>query len=555
MLTEIHIRDFALIEDLRLVLASGFNVLTGETGAGKSIIVDAITAVLGERLPVEAVRTGSDQAVIEAAFDISELPSVRCTLEEIGVESEDGLLLISRELSRTGRSQCRINGRLSTLSMLKQVTDGLIDVHGQHEHQMLLYVDRHVDALDNWRGREAIAVRERVAETHTELRSLQAELEKLRLDSRERARLLDLYEFQKNEITAAKLVTGEEEELLAERNRLANAEKLHALASSVYEALAGTEQGGAASNLSRALREAQQAASLDSGLEDVVRALENAFYATEEAESNVRRYRDEVEFNPGRLEEIEERLDLIRTLKKKYGAGIEEILRFGEQVERQVRDLEGSEERSSALEDQAAQVAERLEAECRDLTRIRQAAAGEFAALVEKELSELAMENTRFEVSIIPAAPGPKGADAVEFQISPNPGEPLKPLAKIASGGEMSRIMLALKSVMASADKVPTLIFDEIDAGVGGRTAQVIGDKLARVAEQAQVLCVTHLPQIACRAGSHIGVEKQVAGERTVVCITKLGSDERVEEIARMLAGEAYSETALTHAREMLGRD
>ena len=555
MLTEIHIRDFALIEDLRLVLESGFNVLTGETGAGKSIIVDAITAVLGERLPVEAVRTGSDQAVIEAVFDISELPSARCTLEEIGVESEDGLLLISRELSRTGRSQCRINGRLSTLSMLKQVTDGLIDVHGQHEHQMLLYVDRHVDALDNWRGREAIAVRERVAETHAELRSLQAELEKLRLDSRERARLLDLYEFQKNEIAAAKLVTGEEEELLAERNRLANAEKLHALASSVYEALAGTEQGGAASNLSRALREAEQAASLDSGLENVVKALENAFYATEEAESNVRRYRDEVEFNPGRLEEIEERLDLIRTLKKKYGAGIEEILRFGEQVERQVRDLEGSEERSSELEKQAAQVAERLEAECRDLTKIRQAAAGEFAALVEKELSELAMENTRFEVSITPAAPGPKGADAVEFQISPNPGEPLKPLAKIASGGEMSRIMLALKSVMASADKVPTLIFDEIDAGVGGRTAQVIGDKLARVAEEAQVLCVTHLPQIACRAGSHIGVQKQVAGERTVVCITRLGSDERVEEIARMLAGEAYSETALTHAREMLGRD
>lgn len=553
MLAEIHIRDFALIEDLRLSFEQGFNVLTGETGAGKSIIIDAITAALGERLTTDVVRTGSDLAIIKAVFDISDAPAARAKMRDLGIEDDDGLLLMCRELSRSNRSQCRINGRLSTLSVLREITQGLIDVHGQHEHQFLLRTDRHVGVLDNWAGDKVIAMREQVSRTYEELRHVRAELEKLDLDARERARLLDLYQFQKNEIDAARLVPGEEEELLAERSRLANAEKLAGLAASACEALAGSEQGGGTSALSSALQDIRQAASLDPYLESLAESLENILYAAEEAHTAARRYRDGIEFNPQRLEEVEERLELIRNLKKKYGDTVEEILRFGKQAEQRALELETGEEMSSELRAKASRLQERLEVECQELSAARRAAAAEFAPLVVAELSELAMPDTQFEVRLQPAEPGPSGADAVEFLISPNPGEPLKPLARIASGGEMSRIMLALKSVMAAADRVPTLIFDEIDAGVGGRTAQVIGDKLARVAQEAQVLCVTHLPQIASRANAHIQVGKHVVGDRTVVSVKKLSSDERVEEIARMLGGAAYSETALKHAEEMLG--
>lgn len=553
MLSHLQIKNFALIDDLSIELGDGFNVLTGETGAGKSIIIDAITAILGERISSEMIRTGADKAVVEAAFDLSGNERAHSKAAELGFDMEDGMLLISREISSTGKSQCRINGRLSTISMLKELTSGLIDVHGQHEHQWLLDAQKHLDILDQWCGPEAVELRSKTAELYSNLRKLKDELEQLKRDERERARLLDLYEFQRNEIEAAKLSAGEDEELMAERSRLANAEKLHELASEIYSVLSGSGlESGASDLLSSALSQVQSMAALDESLSSVVQDIETALYAAEQAQTAIRAYRDDIEFNPEKLEAVEERLDLIRTLKRKYGDTIEEINAYGAEVAGKVAGLANSEERAAELTEQIEKVEDELLGVARRLSDLRKVRASEFAKAVEAELADLAMSSTRFDVSFTECEPGSRGIDAVEFVISPNPGEPLKPLAKIASGGETSRVMLALKTVAAGADKVPTLIFDEIDTGIGGRTAQILGQKLAVVAQMAQVMCVTHLPQIASRANHHYSVEKSVKGDRTLVSIRLLKNDDRVDEIARMLGGTEDSQTAAQHAREML---
>lgn len=553
MLTQIQINNFALIDNLSLELGSGFNVLTGETGTGKSIIIDAIVAVLGERVAADMIRTGTDRAVIEAAFDLSNSPSARNKAAQLGVESEDGTLLITRELSTGGKSQGRVNGRLSTLSMLKELTSGIIDIHGQHEHQSLLAAANHLDILDEWCGRETLALRAKVAELYARLRSLRSELERLQNDERERARLLDLYEFQKSEIESAKLSAGEDEELAAERSRLANAGKLSELAAEAYGAISGSgRENGATDLLSSALTQLQSMAALDESVTSVLQDLETALYAAQQAQSAVRGYREDIEFSPSKLEEIEERLDLIRTLKRKYGDSIEEVIAYGEEITGKVDDLTHSEERKVDLLREIENVEDELHGVARKLSDERKAAATKFTSAVRVELSELAMADTEFEVSFTQCEPCEKGMDTVEFMIAPNPGEPLKPLTKIASGGEMSRIMLALKTVIAGADEIPTLVFDEIDMGIGGRTAQVLGLKLAAVARTAQVMCVTHLPQVACRADHHFSVQKTVEGDRTVVRVRELSKEERIAELARMLGGAEDSQTAFEHAKEML---
>jgi DNA repair protein RecN (Recombination protein N) len=553
MLTEIHIKNFALIDDLSIELRNGFNVLTGETGAGKSIIIDAITAVLGERLSNDMIRTGADRAMIEAAFDLTSDPRTSEKLTELGFDSDDGVLLISRELSVSGKSQGRINGRLSTLSMLKELTSGLIDIHGQHEHQTLLAVENHLDIIDQWCGQSAFDLRSKVGELYTRLRSMRAELERLHSNERERARLLDLHQFQKTEIEAAKLSPSEDEELMAERVKLANAEKLHKMASEVYSAISGTGMdGGASDMLSTALAQLQSMSSLDESLAPVVQDLETALYAAEQAQAAIRAYREDIESNPSKLETIEERLDLIRTLKRKYGDTIEEIIAYGEEAARKVEELTHSEELTAELSKNIEHAEDELMGVARRLSDERKAGASRFAKAVEAQLADLAMASTKFDVAFTESEPSAKGIDTVEFVISPNPGEPLKPLAKIASGGEISRVMLALKTVMAGADSVPTLIFDEIDTGIGGRTAQVLGQKLAVVAKTAQVMCVTHLPQIASRGSQHFTVEKAVEEDRTVVHVRQIDGDERIDELARMLGGSEDSKTAIEHAKEML---
>lgn len=554
MIHQLYVRDFAVIDELDLEFRPGLNLLTGETGAGKSIIVDAINIALGERADSESVRSGCDRAILEVVLDVSDCPAAIQALEDAGLSPEDGRVIISRELHRSGKSQCRINGRPTTVSLLKEITDRLVDAHGQHEHQFLLKPDHHLDVVDSWCGAEVIGLRNQISQAYDELRQLKDELHRLQTDERERVRTIDLYQFQINEITAANLNPAEEEELLAERTRLANAEKLHAAASEAFRLLGDrTTDSCTLDTLGEAVASIQEIANLDPQLKALHETLQSALYQLEDASRELRAYRDAVEFNPERLQTIEERLDLIRSLKRKYGETIEDVLTYGRELESRLESLVHSEERTAELEQAIRELESDAMHKASTLSDLRLKGAANLAKAVEAEMAGLGMPDAVFDVSHESKPLDRDGSDRIEFLISTNPGEPPRPLAKIASGGEMSRIMLAIKSVMATADNMPTMIFDEIDVGVGGRTAEVIGQKLDALASKAQVLCITHLPQIACRPGNHFYIEKQVSQGRTVVRVRRLTEQERVEELARMLGGSQPSEAAVRHAREMLG--
>jgi DNA repair protein RecN (Recombination protein N) len=551
MLTEIHVRNFALMERLDLELGPGLNILTGETGAGKSILIDAINAILGERTGADVIRSGEDRAAVEGVFTTDDAPAVMARLAEEGVDDEEGCLILARELSRAGQGAARVNGRRATVGTLRAVGEGLVDLHGQHEHQSLLSVERHVEILDAWGGPDIAAVRERVAGVYHEWRERQEERKSLQMDEGERARRVDLYAFQVEEINTAAPRVGEEEELLADRVRLAGAEKLAAGAAEAQESLNG-ETAGAVEALGTAVNRLRDAVKLDEGLRATLETVESAYYAAQEAARDLGDYLGEIEFNPARLTEIEERLDVLRILKKKYGGSIEEVLAYRDRAASELEALRGAEIRTDTLTAEIDRLRGELDALNTQLRARRREAAESLRRAMERELADLAMEKTRLEVSIEPSEPTANGADQVEFLISPNPGEPLKPLARIASGGELSRLMLALKSVVAKADPVPVLIFDEIDTGVSGRQAGVIARKMKALARASQVLCVTHSPQIAAAADRHYVIRKDVEGGRTVTHVNPLSGGDRVEEIARMLAGAAPTPTARTHAQALI---
>ena len=556
MLNELIIRNFALIDEIQLTFPRGLNLLTGETGAGKSIVIDALGLVLGERASgPDVIRTGADRCSVEAIFDLSDAsPATHEYLRAEGLIDEgaagDDQLIVSRELSRSGRNQCRINGRLMPVASLRQATDGLVDVHGQHEHQSLLSPDRHLDLLDSWLGDKALTLRHTVGEYYAQANSVRRSLTELRETAKERARNIDLYRFQQGEIENAGLTPGEEDDLAVERSRLMNSEKLSALADEAYASL----NNSGLDSLNSALASAQKAAILDPQLEPVVAQLTEAVAAADDARRALRDYRDDVEFNPERLEEIEERLDLIRSLKRKYGETIEEIIGFGNDLSGKLSELDSSDEREAILSRDLEAVSKKLAEMSQQLSKVRRDGSQQFSQSIVRELRDLGMSQTRFDVQVGEQPQMATGADKVEFLLSPNPGEPLKALAKIASGGELSRIMLALKTVLSRAAYVPTLIFDEIDIGVGGRTALTIAQKLADLATTAQVFCITHLPQIASQpAAAHYFIEKVVDHGRTTIRISELDAGGRVDEIARMLGGNNQSPIVVEHARAMLG--
>jgi len=551
MLRSLSIRNFALIDRLDVEFAPGLNVLTGETGAGKSIVLDALNLVLGERADPAMVRAGADRAVVDGLFDISGSEAMLALLDSMGLSADEGELLLTREVQAGGKSSARVGGRPVSVAQLRQIGDALVDLHGQHEHQSLLSVPRHLDILDEWGGQRVTDARSACAEAFAALRELEREKASIETDARERARLIDLLSFQVREIEEASLTPGEEAELQSAHRVLANAQRLTELAAQAATALAGDE-GSVLDGLTAALRAAQEAAALDERLNTVAQALTSARYDIEEASRDLSRYADAVEASPEKLAQIEERLEILRVLKRKYGDTVEEILAHGRQASDRLAALERAEERGPELDALVTEARARFEACCTELTALRQEAASRFAAAVGRELADLAMERTRFEALVEPAEPGHRGADRVEFVIAPNPGEPLRPLARIASGGEISRVMLAIKSAMARRDPLPTMVFDEIDAGVGGRTASVLAEKLAALAESAQVICITHLAQIAGRAHYHLQVEKVVQGERTVVRMAALAPEERVGELARMLGGASVTEAVVQTARELL---
>jgi len=585
-LAELRIRDFAIIDELQLSFAPGFSVLTGETGAGKSIIIDAVELALGGRADVTCVRAGADRAIVEAVFRLE--PEQRAAIDPIlereGLEGDDpNLLLLGREVRLSGRSVSRVNGRAVTLALLREVAQGLVDIHGQSEHLSLLRVREHVNLLDRYA--ELWPLRSQVAELVGRVRAVRRELAELMRSERELAQRADLLQFQIGEIEAAALQPGEEEELATERLRLTHAEQLATLIGEALRALeeAEGEMPAVLDLLGAALRALEGLARIDPALEPRLRIAESVNYQVEELVRGLHGYREQVEYNPQRLQEVEERLALIRRLERKYGPTIPDVLAYAEKAARELARLTHSEERHALLQAEEERLLAELGRLAVELSLRRREAAQRLAVGIEEELRDLRMEGARFGVdfqwrddpqgvpldelqiancklrSAISSLQSPKvafdssGIDRVEFLVSPNPGEPLKPLVKIASGGETSRLMLALKTVLSRADETPTLIFDEIDQGIGGRVGATVGEKLWGLAVgtgpgglRHQVLCVTHLPQLAGFGDVHFHVEKVVAGERTVTRVKQLQGRARVEELAQMLGagGEAVYRSA-----------
>lgn len=579
MLVEIAIEHFALIDRARLSLGAGLNVLTGETGAGKSIILDAVAAALGGRAPADVVRSGEERAVVEAVFDLSDLPDARGTFATLGLEpDEEGVLVVRREIARQGRGRILANGRAVTAAMLREAVQRAADLHGQHEHQSLLQPQRHLELLDQYGGMllksqghalevldqyggdPILALRSRVAEVHRRLEEVRAELAALAGDARDRARRVDLLQYQLDELDRARLRPGEEEELEAELRRLASAGRLKEAAAEayalLYEGMPGQE--AAQDLVGRASALVEEIARTDPGAAHLLDLLQTALAHIQEASRFLADYRERVEDDPARLEAVERRLQELAALRRKYGNTVEEMLRFREEVAAELERLAGGEERAAELEREQARLGREAEELAARLTEARRQAAEALSAQVARELADLGMPHARFAVAVEPPARptwqevGPRGWDRVEFLFSPNPGEPLRPLARIVSGGEMSRIMLAMKVILARVDGIPTLVFDEVDTGISGRTAQAVAEKLARIAQSRQVLCVTHLPQVAAMADVHFSIHKEVDGGRTVTRVERLDEEGRVREIARMIGGAEVTRLTLENARELI---
>ncbi len=567
MLKLLRVKNLALIDELELELGPGLNVLTGETGAGKSILINAISLAVGERADVEQIRTGADTAIVEAVFQLHGHEAIRRALNEFGCD-ETSELIVCRVLERIGRTKCFINGRPVGLKMLKRIGELLVDIHGQHEHQSLLRPETHLAYLDRYGGERLWGLIEEYRSLYDSLKEVEGLKRRMMSSERERERRIDLLRYQAREIDAAKLVPGEEEELKAERQRLLHSEKLLEAIGRMRKCLRGEEDvEGAIPLLSAVLVELRRASQWDRRLSEHSEQIEQAIYSLEDVAEQIDEYASGLEFNPTRLEAIESRLALISALKRKYGDSIEEVLSYRQRIEAELSLLESHEERLEELERRSVELRQRLSQVAGELSRARCEAAKEMEMAMEEQLRSLMMDKARFKVSIVRevdedglSVDGEKyafdrdGIDRVEFLISPNEGEPLKPLAKIASGGEISRVMLALRAILRSAHEIPTLIFDEIDVGIGGRTAEAVGMKLKGVSKFAQVICVTHLPQIACMADTHISVRKVTERGRTLIRAHHLSFDERVAEIARMLAGTRITETTLKQAAEMLTR-
>jgi DNA repair protein RecN (Recombination protein N) len=556
MLKLLRVNNIALVPSLEIELAPGLTLLSGETGAGKSILIDALGLLLGERASPEIIRTGEERASVEAVFESREAATL---LEERGIEAEAEEIVVRREIQAGGKGRCTVAGALVPLSVLRELAPSLVVVHGQHEPQGLLDPSTHVDLVDRFAGGEADRP---LAEFHRDWRAAEAALERLRGDRREAERRREMLEFQHGEIERAALSPGEEDALRIEKARQANAGRLAALSEEAY-GLLYDDEGSALSRLGQAFRRVEELAAIDPSFRAFLEARAGVLAPLQDLSLRLRDYREQLEVSPGRLDEIEGRLAVIERLKKKYGATVEEVLAFGERCRRDLDLLGSPEQQERALEERRARLAAAYLERARALSRRRRTAAAELRRRVQAELADLAMEKTRFEVAFSPpdadgsdpATWTDRGLERAEFLLSPNPGEELRPLARIASGGELSRIMLALKSVVRSDAAGLTLVFDEVDAGIGGRVAEVVGRKLKAVAARQQVLCVTHLPQIAAFADHHLAVRKRVERGRTVTGIAALTGDGRVEEIARMLGGETITATARQHAREMLNQN
>ncbi len=565
MLGELHIRDLGVIDDARLEVSPGLNVLTGETGAGKTIVVDALTLLLGDRADPGAVRAGRPAAMVEARLAVGDDGQVAAALTAAGAEDEEGEVVVARQVLAEGRSRAHLQGRMTTVAAVAEVVRPLVEVHGQYELQRLLRPAVQRELLDRFAGDKVLALREEFAVGWRRLRAVVRELDELASRARERAREADLLRYQVDEIEAASVRAGELAELDAEAERLANAEALRDAAVLAWQLVEGDQDAGASTALGAAARAMAGPGRHDRALGELAARAEGLAAEVTDLASSLRAYAEGALVDPERLDAVQARIALLRDLQRKYGEDEAAVLAYAERASARLAELEGGALRSGALESEAATLRARLSDLGGALSARRAEAAAELAAAVQAELTDLAMPHAELRIAVEqdtdPAglevggrrlAAGDQGLDRAEIQLSANPGLPLRPLAKAASGGELSRVMLALRVVLAGIDRTPTLVFDEVDAGVGGRTAAAVGQRLAQLARHHQVLVVTHLPQIAAYADRHFVVEKHSAGGQTSTAVRALDSGGRVTELSRMLSGMEGSGLAQAHAEELL---
>ena len=554
MLQELSIKNFAIIDHLDVTFKNGMTVLTGETGAGKSIIIDAVGLLAGGRGSANFVRTGTDKAVIQGSFVFPADGTTYQVLDELGIDHDDGNVILQREIHQNGRNTCRVNGMLVNTNTLKRIGETVVDIHGQNEHQELMQPEKHLGMLDEFAGANVAKLRTQYQKIYQHYTQLQATLEHKRANEKEWAQHLDMLQFQVKEIAAAQLRSGEEDELIAERDRLDNFQKINDALQRSQVILTGEDAApGANDQIGEAMQAMQGIADFDPAFNQIASSLETAYYALSDAVGDVSSQLDLLEWDEGRLDEIERRLDVINQLKRKYGDSEDQVLRDYDKIAAELKQMQATYETADDLESQVAAQQSSLLKLGEQLSQGRQRAAEQLETAIHGELADLYMDKTVFTVhftrskSILST-----GLDHVEFYLRTNPGEAMRPLAKIASGGELSRIMLALKTIFSESQGITSIIFDEVDTGVSGRVAQAIAEKISGIARASQVLCITHLPQVAAMADHHYFIAKEIVGDRTETKLAQLNEADRVHELARMSAGTQVTKLALEHANELL---
>ena len=555
MLQELSIQNFAIIPKLNISFQPGMTVLTGETGAGKSIIIDAVGLLTGGRGSQDFIREGADKAVLQGLIDVEPGQPITQLLDELGIPLEDNQLLIHRELHKSGRNVIRVNGSLVNATTLKEIGQHLVDIHGQNEHQELMQVERHLSLLDEYGKKTIGPVLEKYRAAYDTYRSLESAFHKRQADEQAWAQRLDMLTFQSKELADASLVEGEEEMLEAEYQELTNFQDVLAALSKAHEALDGDWDNNGLETISTAMSAMEDIEELSPKYATLTEAVRGAYYELQEAASEILSVRDGLEFDEERLREVDDRLNLIRSLERKYGATITDVLAHQAKVDAELAEMGGGEQSAAELAEQVEVAEQKARTLAEKLHELRLKAAKQLATKIHEQLSDLYMEKAVFSAHITELKElNATGLDAVEFYIQTNPGEGAKPLVKIASGGELSRMMLAMKTIFSREQGITSIIFDEVDTGVSGRVAQAIAEKIAVIGRYSQVLTITHLPQVAAVADNHYFIEKQVVGDRTETSIHTLSEEERVNEVARMLSGDELTDAAKENARDLIQR-
>lgn len=558
MLQELAIKNFAIIHDLSLSFETGMTVLTGETGAGKSIIIDAVGLLAGGRASTEFIRHGESKCVLEGLFRLEKEALTFGLLKEYGIDFEDQTVLIQRTIHRNGKNVCRINGHLVNIATLRLIGETMIDIHGQNEHQELMNPERHLEMLDQFGDEELTRLSEGYQATFLDYQLAKKAYDKWQSSEQEFAQRLDMLTYQTNDIELAELVVGEEEQLIEEKNLLVNYQRIVGALSISYDALQG-EEGSGIDLIGSAMTEMSTIETLDDSYRQLSETIANSYFQLQEAASDILKEMDQLAYDEGRLNEIEKRLDFIQQMKRKYGETVSDILDYYEKIMIELDQIQNRESHMNQLVTQLDRLTKELASKGEKLSIKRHAVAKELEHAIHEQLKELYMEKVVFEVRFLTdiktdtqSTFHQSGQDTIEFYIATNPGEPLKPLAKVASGGELSRMMLAMKTIFSQSQGITSIIFDEVDTGVSGRVAQAIANKIYLVAVHSQVLCITHLPQVAAMADHHLFISKTQVEDRTETHVTALKKAEKVQEIARMLAGTEITKLTLEHGKELL---